>query len=125
MEVSYEAGLQYTQWADRKIEGLTALFLFSPVGVRIKIVQIEMRYLHWLVYNNRIEEDLTMSRKSKQHDKQFKLDALKYVQEHPDITQEECCKNLGISLSLSAECDRLPATRWKRMNKISMMAYKA
>ena len=25
-----------------------------------------------------------MSRKSKQHDKQFKLDALKYVREHPD-----------------------------------------
>ena len=37
-----------------------------------------------------------MARKSKQHDKQFKLDALKYIQEHPDLTQEECCKNLGI-----------------------------
>ena len=36
-----------------------------------------------------------MSRK--QHDKQFKLDALKYVREHTDLTQEECCKNLGIS----------------------------
>ena len=40
-----------------------------------------------------------MSRKSKQHDKQFKLDALKYVREHPDLTQEECSKNLGIGLS--------------------------
>ena len=47
-----------------------------------------------------------MSRKSKQHDKQFKLDALKYVQEHPDLTQEECCKNLGIGLST--------LSRWKR-----------
>ena len=46
-----------------------------------------------------------MPRKGKQHDKQFKLDALKYVQEHPDLTQEECCKNLGISLSTLA--------RWK------------
>lgn len=26
-----------------------------------------------------------MARKSKQHDKQFKLDALKYVEEHPDL----------------------------------------
>ena len=43
-----------------------------------------------------------MSRKSKQHDKQFKLDAVKYVNEHPDLTQEECCKNLGISLSTLA-----------------------
>ena len=40
-----------------------------------------------------------MARKSKQHDKEFKLNALKYVQEHPDLTQEECCKNLGIGLS--------------------------
>ena len=46
-----------------------------------------------------------MARKTKQHDKQFKLDALKYVQEHPDLTQEECCKNLGISLTTLA--------RWK------------
>ena len=46
-----------------------------------------------------------MSRKSKQHDKQFKLDALKYVREHPDLTQEECCKNLGIGLST--------LSRWK------------
>lgn len=46
-----------------------------------------------------------MPRNNKQHDKQFKLDALKYVQEHPDLTQEECCKNLGIGLSTLA--------RWK------------
>ena len=46
-----------------------------------------------------------MARKTKQHDKQFKLDALKYVQEHPDLTQEECCKNLGIALST--------LSRWK------------
>ena len=38
-----------------------------------------------------------MSRKNKQHDKEFKPDALKYVEEHPDLIQEECCKNLGIS----------------------------
>lgn len=46
-----------------------------------------------------------MSLKSTQHDKQFKLDAIKYVQEHPDLTQEECCKNLGIGLST--------LSRWK------------
>ena len=46
-----------------------------------------------------------MSRKNSQHDKQFKLDAIKYVQEHPDLTQEECSKNLGIGLST--------LSRWK------------
>jgi len=46
-----------------------------------------------------------MSRKKPRHDKQFKLDTLKYVQEHPDLTQTECCKNLGISLTTLA--------RWK------------
>ena len=47
-----------------------------------------------------------MSRKNKQHDKQFKLDAIKYVNEHPDLTQEECCKNLGIGVST--------LSKWKR-----------
>ena len=40
-----------------------------------------------------------MSRQSKQHNQQFKQDAVKYVLEHPDLTQEECAKNLGIGLS--------------------------
>lgn len=40
-----------------------------------------------------------MARKNKHHDKQFKLDALTYVREHPDLTQEECAKNLGIGIS--------------------------
>jgi hypothetical protein len=37
-----------------------------------------------------------MSRKNKQHTKQFKLDAVNYRKEHPDFTQVECAKNLGI-----------------------------
>lgn len=40
-----------------------------------------------------------MTKQSKQHDKQFKLDAVNYVKEHPDLTQEECAKNLGIGIS--------------------------
>ena len=40
-----------------------------------------------------------MSRQSKQHNQQFKQDAVKYVLAHPDLTQEECAKNLGIGLS--------------------------
>ena len=40
-----------------------------------------------------------MARRNKQHDEQFKLDAVRYVKEHPDLTQEDCCKNLGIALS--------------------------
>lgn len=37
--------------------------------------------------------------KPKQCDKQFKLDAVKYRKEHPDLSQEQCAKNLGIGLS--------------------------
>ena len=40
-----------------------------------------------------------MSRKAKQHTKQFKLDAVNYRKEHPDLTQVECAKNLGIGVS--------------------------
>ena len=40
--------------------------------------------------------------RGKQHDKQFKLDAVKYRKEHADLTQEECAKNLGIGLSTLA-----------------------
>lgn len=39
-----------------------------------------------------------MSRK-KQHSKQFKLDAVQYRMEHPDLSQVECAKNLGIGTS--------------------------
>lgn len=40
-----------------------------------------------------------MSRQTKQHSQQFKQDAVKYVMEHPDLTVEECARNLGIGLS--------------------------
>ena len=40
-----------------------------------------------------------MTNKAKQHDKEFKINAVKYIEEHPDLTQEECAKNLGIGLS--------------------------
>ena len=45
-----------------------------------------------------------MSRKNKQHSKQFKQNAVQYVNEHPDLTQVECAKNLGISITI--------LTRW-------------
>jgi transposase len=45
------------------------------------------------------EEELIMPRKNKQHDKQFKLDAIQYVKEHPDLTQAECARNLGVSIT--------------------------
>lgn len=35
----------------------------------------------------------------KTFDKQFKLDAVQYVKEHPDLTQADCAKNLGISIT--------------------------
>lgn len=40
-----------------------------------------------------------MARRTKHHDNQFKLDAIHYVKEHPNLTQEECAKNLGVALS--------------------------
>ena len=43
-----------------------------------------------------------MSRKKSQHTKQFKLDAVNYRNEHPDLTQVECAKNLGIRVSTLA-----------------------
>ncbi len=35
----------------------------------------------------------------KQHDKQFKLDAIQYRKDHPDLTKSECANNLGIGVS--------------------------
>ena len=43
-----------------------------------------------------------MSRKRTQHTKQFKLDAVNYRKEHPDLTQVDCAKNLGIGVSTLA-----------------------
>ena len=40
-----------------------------------------------------------MPRKNKQHSKQFRIDSVQYVKEHPDLSQAECAKNLGISLT--------------------------
>ena len=39
-----------------------------------------------------------MSRQKAHHTKQFKLDAINYRKEHPDLTQVECAKNLGIGV---------------------------
>lgn len=43
-----------------------------------------------------------MSRQKTQHTKQFKLDAINYRKKHPDLTQVECAKNLGIGVSTLA-----------------------
>ncbi len=44
-----------------------------------------------------------MSRRKPQHTKQFKPDAINYRKEHPDLTQVECAKNLGIGTSTLAK----------------------
>ena len=44
-----------------------------------------------------------MSSKRNHHSKQFKLDAANYRNEHPDLTQVECAKNLGIAVSTLAK----------------------
>ena len=38
----------------------------------------------------------------KQRTKQFKLDAINYRKEHPDLTQLQCARNLGIGISTLA-----------------------
>ena len=43
-----------------------------------------------------------MSRQKNHHTKQFKLDAINYRKENPDLTQFECAKNLGIGVSTLA-----------------------
>ena len=43
-----------------------------------------------------------MSRQKTHNTKQFKLDAINYRKEHPDLTQVECAKNLGIGVSTLA-----------------------
>lgn len=43
-----------------------------------------------------------MSRQKNHHTKQFKLDAINYRKEHPNLTQVECAKNLGIGVSTLA-----------------------
>lgn len=43
-----------------------------------------------------------MSRQKTHHAKQFKFDAINYRKEHPDLTQVECAKNLGIGVSTFA-----------------------
>ena len=47
-------------------------------------------------------EELIMSRQTAHHTKQFKLDAINYRKEHPDLTQVECARNLGIGVSTLA-----------------------
>ena len=36
---------------------------------------------------------------AKQHDKQFKLDAVQYYQDHKDLGVRRCAENLGIGYS--------------------------
>ena len=43
-----------------------------------------------------------MSRKCPRYTKQFKLNAVNYRKEHPDLTQTEVAKNLGIGISTLA-----------------------
>lgn len=50
-----------------------------------------------------------MANKKRQFDLQFKKDAVKYVEMHPDISHDECARNLNIG--------RSTLSRWlKEMN---------
>ena len=54
-----------------------------------------------------------MSRKCPQHTKQFKLDAVNYRKEYPDLTQTEVAKNLGIGISTLA--------RWEAQDALDVL----
>ena len=54
-----------------------------------------------MLYNKK-EDEFIMSRQKTHHTKQFKLDAINYRKEHPDLTQVECAKNLGIGVNTLA-----------------------
>ena len=56
-----------------------------------------------MMYNKENMEDLIIPSRKKQFTKQFKLDAVKYRKEHPDLTNTECAKNLGIRTSTIAK----------------------
>lgn len=56
-----------------------------------------------------------MSRKNPQHTKQFKWDVINYCKEHPDLTQTEVAKNLGIGISTLA--------RWETVKKNIQVIY--
>ena len=53
-----------------------------------------------------------MSRQKAHHTRQFKLDAINYRKEHPDLTQVECAKNLGI-------CQKLFSIFWQTISTIT------
>lgn len=44
--------------------------------------------------------------KKKQIDKQFKIDAVNYRKNHPELTMAEVANNLGISLSSISSLDQ-------------------
>lgn len=56
-----------------------------------------------------------MANKQKQFDIQFKKDAVKFCEEHPDMTHTECAAKLGVGNSTLA--------RWKREYKTTIMKY--
>lgn len=59
-----------------------------------------------------------MSRQKTHHTKQFKLDAINYRKEHPDLTQAECAKNLciGVLVCITVLCScRITVVRIKNL----------
>ena len=51
-----------------------------------------------------------MSHKKTQHTKQFKLDAVNYRKEHPDLTQAECA-----TVRIHSHCDYLSPNEFEKM----------
>ena len=48
-----------------------------------------------------------MANKRKQFDREFKENAVKYVEAHPELTNEECARKLGIAISTLSKWRRI------------------
>ena len=66
---------------------------------------------------------------AKQHDKQFKLDAIQYYQDHKDLGVRGCAENLGIGYSTLTKWlkdFREPGARgiaWAELSEARQAAY--
>ena len=69
--------------------------MIRGIGVRIKMVQVKSGKNPKKRYN-KIQEGWRFFM-SKQYDKQFKEDAVKYYLEHKELGLLKCARNLGIS----------------------------
>lgn len=73
--------------------------LKKSVGDSIKKYKIKREIAFEILYNRHKRRKLLCQVNHPKHTKQFKLDAINYRKEHPNLTQAKVAENLGIGLS--------------------------